>query len=251
MKDNITSIHSSKRVRRARQAASHTSTSSLGWVWLLLGIVIGIISVILIHAGMNNPQAIDHLKTLALHRSPTAENAKAQVPKPNAEKTVVKAPESKKKYEFYTLLPGMEVQLPPSTIPRTPPLVSSPVLAKSAVAAVAPKVSIKPTIALKPVTPPVAIKAAPIESGPKIQSKLAAAQYIVQAGVFALPEDAKELVGRIGSKGFKPTLHKVKMRNGIIAYRVILGPYPTEVMALNHKKQLEQNKIHGILILKR
>lgn len=260
MKENITHIHSSKRVRRTRQGVHHaSSTPSLGWVWLLSGIFIGIIAVILIHAGMNNPQAIGHLKTLALHRT---SNPSANV-KSDTQRSVPKTQEVAKKYEFYTLLPGMEVQLPPTSAPRTPPLAASPVIAKPVASVPKPtvavalnKVSVKPVTPSKPlrsVAPAVPLSPT-VQSGlsdVKIHSKLAAAHYIVQAGVFALPADAKELAAHIGSKGFKPTLHTVKMRNGITAYRVILGPYPTEVVALNYKKRLEQNKIHGILILKR
>ena len=265
MKENFTSIHSSKRVRRMRQATHRTHTPSLGWVWLLSGIVIGIVGVIVIHSGMNNPAAIDKIKTLALSRTqtqPTIKPKNSPTPSTTSEQT---AKESSKKYEFYTLLPGMEVQLPPAATPRTPPLSTSPVVSAAPVK----PTPAKPTVAAVPKKPenpqPVSIKTEtvaripaplapapnPSPEGPKVQSKLAAAHYIVQAGVFALPTDAKELADRMCTKGFKPQVHTLKMRNGVTAYRVVLGPYPTEVIAMNQRKQLELHKIHGILILKR
>lgn len=266
MKENFTSIHSSKRARRTRQATHRTHTPSLGWVWLLSGIVIGIVGVIVIHSGMNNPAAIDKIKTLALSRTQTQAPT---IPKSSAAPSVAAtdpAKESAKKYEFYTLLPGMEVQLPPMATPRTPPLSTSPVVssapvkpapAKSTITA-APKKPESPQPApirvktVKVIPAPLAPTPAALPTeGPTVQSKLAAAHYIVQAGVFALSTDAKELADRMGTKGFKPQVHTLKMRNGVTAYRVVLGPYPTEVIAMNQKKQLEQHKIHGILILKR
>lgn len=85
---------------------------------------------------------------------------------------------------------------------------------------------------------------------PRVESKLAAAHYVIQAGIFALPTDATDLNKRLNTKGFKPRIQKMKTKEGVTAYRVILGPYATEAMALNQKRLLEQNKVHGILILK-
>lgn len=262
MKENFTSIHSSKRVRRMRQTTHHTHTPSLGWVWLLSGIVIGIVGVIVIHSCMNNPAAIDKIKALALTRGQTQAPTKPKNSPTPSVATGDPSKESSKKYDFYTLLPGMEVQLPPPAAPRTPPLSASPVVSSAPIKPTPPKPSLA-AVPKKPENPPPApktVKAIPTSvsptlvpppEGPKVQSKLAAAHYIVQAGVFALPVDAKELAERMGTKGFKPQVHTLKMRNGVTAYRVILGPYPTEVIAMNQKKQLEQHKIHGILILKR
>jgi cell division protein FtsN len=243
-----------------RQATHRTHTPSLGWVWLLSGIVIGIVGVIIIHSGMNNPNTIDKIKTLALSRVQT-QQPPIKPKNPHAQTAPVDPVKESKKYEFYTLLPGMEVQLPPMASPQTPPLTSSPVVSapmlkpaplKPSIAAVMPKKPENPKPAPVKVAPtPIASNPIPQPAGPTVQSKLAAAHYIIQAGVFALPADAKELANRMGTKGFKPQVHTLKMRNGVTAYRVILGPYPTEVMATNQKKQLEQHKIHGILILKR
>ena len=265
MKENFTSIHSSKRARRMRQATHRTHTPSLGWVWLLSGIVIGIVGVIVIHSGMNNPAAIDKIKTLALSRTQTQAPTKANNSPPPPITPADPTKESAKKYAFYTLLPGMEVQLPPMATPRTVPLSASPVVSSAPVKPTPPKPTIAPIPkkhetpqtaplkikTVKAIPTPVAPTSALPPEGPQVQSKLAAAHYIVQAGVFALPVDAKELADRMGTKGFKPQVHTLKMRNGVTAYRVVLGPYPTEVIAMNQKKQLEQHKIHGILILKR
>lgn len=250
---NITSIHSSKQLRRKRQITSR-SKPSLGWVWLLSGIFIGIISVIVIHAGMN-PLTIHKMKTLTASSTPSHEHTKPKMQSAAEPKPSTETKETPKKYEFYTLLPGMEVPLPASPPPKAPPLSSSPIISSPA----KPTPPAKPVLAVKKTEPKPPLKPEPKArvlpllqtQGPKIQSKLAAAHYIIQAGVFALPKDAKELAIRMEAKGFKPQLHRMKMRNGITAYRVVLGPYPTEVVALQHKKQLEDKKIHGILILKR
>lgn len=244
MKGNITSIHSSKYLRRRRQITGHR-TPSLGWVWLLTGIFIGIISVIAIHSGMH-PQTLHKFKRLASSKETplsVSEN------KPSHPETKSKSPITPQatapKYEFYTLLPGMEVQLP-----STSPVISTPVKPPATTNPTKPKVMLKKALPKTQSTQTLSSLSTE-NAAPKIQSKLAAAHYIIQAGVFALPSDAKELAKHLITKGFQPRLHKVKMRNGVTAYRVILGPYPTEVVALHHKKQLEEKKIRGILILKR
>jgi len=320
------------------------ASSSLGWVSLFSGIFIGIAGTIFLYTTFFENSSLSKIKTLVqkevknelqhemnhsnpplvLQSSATHEQhpqqiqqthqapAKTEPPKPKilmVQNSQRPENEKPKKYEFYNLLPGMEVQLPEQqlqqqlqqqqlqqqqkvqgeanavqqnqnpvsnqrvrplqnqltathNIPNTETLgiVQKPMVQKPRGQSYGPARRPAPSSQIqaksnKPIIPqgkkPAPTIPAPTTTlSPRVETKLAAAHYIIQAGIFALPNDATELNSRLNTKGFKPRIQKMKNREGVTAYRVMLGPYSTEAMAVNQKKLLEQNKIHGILILK-
>lgn len=120
------------------------------------------------------------------------------------------------RFEFYQLLPGMEVPLP-----ETP----------KEIATNTSKPTLKPTLA-------------------KTETKLAAAQYLVQAGNFRALINAESLKKRLHLQGLFAKIQKIEAEDGVW-FRVTLGPFPSETIALSQKSRLAKEKIPGILILQR
>ncbi len=116
------------------------------------------------------------------------------------------------RFEFYQLLPGMEVPLPETTANTT-------------------SNGAKPTLA-------------------KTETKLAAAQYLVQAGSFRELLHAESLKQRLHEQGLSAKIQQIEAEDGVW-FRVTLGPFSSETMALTHKSRLAREKIPGILILQR
>lgn len=85
----------------------------------------------------------------------------------------------------------------------------------------------------------------------KVQTKIAAIQYIVQAGLFPEPQKADELKAKLTLQGFNTHIQKVRNQAGKVGYRVTLGPFSEEPAALLQKQKLQDQKINGILILQR
>lgn len=79
----------------------------------------------------------------------------------------------------------------------------------------------------------------------------ASVKYIVQAGLFQSLKDADALKARLTLQGFQPRLQKIETREGSSWFRVTLGPFPSESQAQTQKQRLENQKIHGILIMQR
>ena len=65
-----------------------------------------------------------------------------------------------------------------------------------------------------------------------------------------IDDQAEELKSRLVLQGFRPHIQKVRVQEDIW-FRVTLGPFSTETMALKQKKQLEKHQIRGILFLQR
>lgn len=127
---------------RTRSKTARYQPSSPTWLWILFGMFMGIGSSALSYMWLSNP------KSAATHRSQTKLSAH--------HKPTKKEKEPAQKFEFYTLLPGMEVQLPEtgsqtaSTKAPTPP--------KPAVEPI--QIMVQPQTSPPPPPPPPLIKTA-------------------------------------------------------------------------------------------
>jgi cell division protein FtsN len=117
-------------------------------------------------------------------------------------------------FEFYNLLPGMEVDLPESS--STPP----------------------------PTTPS---KTAPPPPLPSPQKNFV---YYIQVGSFRNLPEADQLKARLILQGFQPTIQRIPIKINLTVFRVVLGPFNKELRAQQQKKQLEKHKIFGKITLK-
>lgn len=224
-----------KRNSQARSRNTRRKGSSLTWVFILFGILIGILS------------AVGGFMFFA--NSPTSKPTHILVQKPS-EKVAKKEKDSAQRFEFYTLLPGMEVQLPDAPSKT----VAQTAKKQEPVKVIVQSQSSPPAAPASEKTSSKAIAQHPQEqsSGKALAAtKNATAQYIVQAGIFQDLPLADELKAKLTLQGFNTHIQKVQTQEGQTWFRVTLGPFTTESSALNHKKRLEEQKIHGILILQR
>lgn len=201
-----------------RGAKSHASNP---WRWLIIGILIGGLGIAAVFLFMTGKWPFDKFKANALIRQSNAVLPGSPSQKNSHKLKSVEARRSKKnrtpqkesaRFEFYQLLPGMEVPLPETTTEKTTNVT-------------------KPTLA-------------------KTETKLAAAQYLVQAGNFRTLVNAESLKEKLQLQGLSAKIQKIKAEDGLW-FRVTLGPFPSETIALSHKNRLAREKIPGILILQR
>lgn len=293
------------RRRSAPRRTRAAGTSSLAWVWLFLGMIIGIAgsffsySIYIKYLSDNKPhpqfkiQALRHTHSASSARASQAGYAAKNLSKEKSAK------ESSAQYEFYTLLPGMEVQLPDipeKSLPKTVQNVTThqqpqqlttaaphqiqrqtaPPVQVATPAKMPMQVVVVPqTQAVQnPVTRPAVTHAqahaqaqphAHTQGQPHVQAQqptaaqppvavqqnLAAAQFIIQVGVYRELKKADVMKNRLVAQGFAPHIQKVQTQNRPGWFRVTLGPFPSEKIAQQHKKRLEKQKIRGILILQR
>ena len=90
------------------RAAANKSTP--GWVWLLVGFALGLVVALLVY--LNGQNALQELQNAALFRP----NESNQPPTPDEQKDAASS-SPKRRFDFYTLLPELEVAIPEDPAP--------------------------------------------------------------------------------------------------------------------------------------
>jgi len=193
-----------------------------GWFWLVCGLVVGGFMVFLFSLEPGS----DEIK-----RNKTEQARPSQPSKPTPPEPV------KPKYDFYTLLPESEVQLPPKAIEPAPAPTPKPVSAEEAAKIDAARAE----AALRGETPP---------PPPVIAQAPARTQFFLQAGSFRRQEDADSLRARIILLGQDARVESGKVREETW-HRVLIGPYATREQLGQAQKSLAANGFGNLLLQQR
>jgi len=166
------------------------------WIWFLGGLFAGL-----------------GLSALVLMKewAPQLRAPEAVVAKPAASATSTTPPEEKPKYDFYSVLPEMEVVVPDAEV-------------KSAAAAPSPAAPVAPTAN-------------------------AAQRYVLQAGSFRSTADADALKAKLTLMGVGAPVSVLGVNiNGTEYFRVRVGPYVDLREVDSAKRKLESNGISAIAL---
>lgn len=168
----------------ARRGASRAAPQSQvpGWVWLFTGIMAGLFIAFLYHLA-TRPQ------------TPVPDSSGNQLAQEKP------AANNKPKFDFYAVLPQMEVIIPKNEEPST-----SSTSRPSQPAASTPR------------TTPPATNVRPAANE----------QFLLQAGSFRRTEDADRRRGELILHGLNARIQSVDMNNGETWYRVMSGPYDNQ-----------------------
>ena len=274
--------------RRGKSQARRNSGSqgTPGWVWLVAGVAIAAVVFLaapnlfkgegdgFLRAGPQpNPNA---------QPAPVADADSDVGTQPAAQPATPKPAEAEKpaatQYDFYTLLPGSEVAVPPEAVPpaqtqkpQTPPTVvatkeeAEKIDTQRALAALSgqnppPPAVVKPAT---PATPPAtqvasaqkqALPQAPASdtapAKPTPPPAVAATQYYLQAGSFRKQTDADHLRAQIIMMGQNARVESGTVRDETW-YRVMVGPYGDRAKASAAQKQLAGNGFSNLLLQQR
>lgn len=252
----------------SRYQAPAKKSSVPGWVWLVAGLAIGgfIMFLMKLEPGRNDvkrekPEAP---KTVVGSSKPSGTTQSQQPAAPTAVKP---------KYDFYTLLPGSEVVVPPDAVPppaqpqKPPTVVATPEEAakidtQRALTALSGQTPPPPAV-VKPATPAAnqvasvqkqALPQAPASdtapAKPTPPPAVAATQYYLQAGSFRKQTDADHLRAQIIMMGQNARVESGTVRDETW-YRVMVGPYGDRAKASAAQKQLAGNGFSNLLLQQR
>lgn len=231
---------------RSRQYASRPSSSG-GAKWVVIGILVGALGMYFLwpkvpspHGGLPLTEHQVHSKLAAKkHISPVANKKPAE-------------------YDFYTMLPKMEVKTvenrpltPPPPTPQPAPVIRS-VAPQQASAAPAVPVAATPAVKspLIPVTASVQAPAppapAPEKTPPPVKEK-ASETYVVQVANVRNYAEADRLKAELTMLGFDVSLQDYTV-NGQTWNRVLAGSFSSKQAAIQQQKRLKQNNIGSTLI---
>ncbi|SDJ26279.1 Cell division protein FtsN [Pseudomonas delhiensis] len=243
----------------SRYQAPAKKTSVPGWVWLVAGLAIGgfIMFLMKLEPGRNEVRR----EKPEQQKPGIAQGAKPATPAQQPSAVAVKP-----KYDFYTLLPGSEVVVPPEAVPekpQTPTVVSTPeeaakIDAARAQAALNGQVPPPPAV-VKPATPPAQppatqAKATPPATAPASKPiappAVAATQFFLQAGSFRKQADADRVRAQVILLGQSARVESGAVRDETW-YRVMVGPYSDRAQVSAAQKQLSANGFSNLLLQQR
>ncbi|MFC6840268.1 SPOR domain-containing protein [Xanthomonas theicola] len=256
--------------RGKTQARRNSGNGTPGWVWLIAGVAIAAV-VFMAAPGLFKKNGDGFLRVGGPRANPDAQpapvadtdaDAAPELPRPAAATGSAK-PEAKKnaqtQYDFYTLLPGKEVQMSDAEL-------AASARAEAARQARAPQAAAATAAASNP-TPlpetapagvpgtPAAAAATPAMTTPATPGVAPAAattapdstRYMLQAGSFGASGDAESTKAKLAMLGLSARVESVQIGRKTV-YRVRMGPYGTASELAEAKQRLTGSGVPAIAI---
>jgi len=275
--------------RGKSQAKRNSSNGTPGWVWLVAGAAIAAV-VFLAAPGLFKKDGDGFLR-VGPHPNPDAQpapvadadvDAPAELPRPATGKTPGKTDAGQPtQYDFYTLLPGKEVQMSdaelaasaraeeaararaalegkPVPAATVQPAVTATVESTAAVTQPAPLAEapapkpVAEATAPRPATPtaPASTQPATVAASDKpaaVPTTSDNVRYILQAGSFGASGDAESTKAKLAMLGLSARVESAEI-SGRTVYRVRMGPYGTASELAEAKQKLSGSGVAAIAI---
>lgn len=201
---------------RATPARKSKKKPQSGWKWFAAGLLVGLFVTLLVWLALT-PEGPQRPTPAVVERSYTPPREEAARPEPEpVQKKTAAAP--KPRFDFYTILPEMEVVVPdPEPEPD-----------KQAAAT------------------PATDGAAPVVSA-TARTPAPSAYYMLQMGSFRKFADADKLKASLALVGIEAEIQKFTLDGGEVFHRVRSGPY-TSNQVNTLRTRLAQNNINSLVI---
>ncbi|MEL1263145.1 SPOR domain-containing protein [Pseudoxanthomonas putridarboris] len=263
--------------RGKSQATRNSNQATPAWVWLILGLLIGL-AIYFVLPGLGKKDGDGFFRP---QPNPDAQPAPvdsadvdAVVPETQTtESPAVTAPTGdnapkETQYDFYTLLPGKEVRMSdaelaasareeearraraalagqspvaaPTPLPDTVSTQPAPIVETPAATPTRP-----PAVATS--TPPPPAQPASTATATAVASADSGARYILQAGAFGASGDAEATKARIALLGLSARVESAQI-GGKTVYRVRMGPYGTASELAEAKQKLANSGLPAMAI---
>ncbi|MEO7431826.1 MAG: SPOR domain-containing protein [Dokdonella sp.] len=197
--------------KSGRQATrGGNGTQKPAWVWVLLGLVLGVGLMLLVLAK-------DWMPLLRRKDGPQP-NPQATAPR-ETEKPVAEAKPPKKNYDFYQVLPEAEVVIPDAELSA--------------------KAKAEQQARTNPPATPAGTTPTPVPA--------AGGRYVLQTGSYPEPKTADEAKAKLALVGFVAQVQPVTI-NGKTWHRVRVGPYASASDLEAAKRSLSDNGINAIAL---
>jgi cell division protein FtsN len=208
---------------RARRKKKRTKLSP--WTGVISGLLIGLFVAFLVYIKMQaKPDPHVYLQESI---QPTADPVRQPAPDENKEQAAVAPATPKPRFDFYTLLPEMEVVVPERELSASRQQTTPPVQKA------APVVTATPAAASRPQQP-----AAPVVT---TTTKPQAGSYYLQVGSFKNGAQAERFKAELAMQGLQTSIQTVTINNRDTYHRVRVGPF-RDLGALDKTRQTLKKK---------
>ena len=258
--------------RNKTQARRNSGNGTPGWVWLIAGLVLGAAAFFIVPGlikkdgdGFFRPQPNpDALPAQVADAEGSVDEAGPETstatsePDPTAEAAAAKETQ----YDFYTLLPGKEVQMSDAELAASAreeqarearaQKAAADAAAKAAGSAEPTPVAETPASTASTATATPAAPTAGVPASTTVASKPTAAagsdaRYILQAGAFGASGDAESTKAKIAMLGLSARVESAQI-GGKTVYRVRMGPYGTASELAEAKQKLSSGGLPAMAI---
>jgi hypothetical protein len=193
-----------------------------GWVWLIMGLAIGLAVAAVVYIGRPAP-------AVKLGSGPVTGATADAAAKDDGKKSVPLPPKQPSRFGFYEMLPSYEVAIPRETGK------------KAAAAAQQPRDGTA--------SAPGTASAARDDTPPDVKQALAEpGQYLIQVGAYRSREEADKNRASLALIGVESRIEQVTIDQKDTWYRVRIGPQATLAKAQEILDRLEANDIKGLLV---
>jgi cell division protein FtsN len=205
-----------KGASRNNKPAPRKSGGVPGWLWLLLGLAVGIFVAFLWHLWeLRKEAAARHAETPSALVAPESGKDAAGKGKDKAPANTPASPANGKgeepRFDFYTLLPNQEAMPGKKPLPPVPPATPAP--------------------------PANAAAGTPAEPA-----------FILQAGSFKSEEEADKRRASILMLGMPVKIIKVPVKPGETWFRVVVGPFAGKAAAQTARSSLRSNGVDTLVL---
>ncbi len=253
--------------RNKNQARRNSGNGTPGWVWLIAGLVLGAAAFFIVPGLMKkdgdgffrpqpNPDAqpaqVVDAEGNTGEIAPETSTATSQ-PEAKADDDAAKETQ----YDFYTLLPGKEVQMSDAELAasaREEKDREARAQQAAAAAAKPPGTATNPAPVPETTPPPPAAASTATNTpaaatGPLVASATSGndARYILQAGAFGASGDAESTKARIALLGLSARVESAQI-GGKTVYRVRMGPYGSASELAEAKQKLSNGGLPAMAI---
>lgn len=245
--------------RGKTQARRNSGNGTPGWVWLVAGLVLGAALFFIVPGlmkkegdGFFRPQPNPDARPAPVADADSVTETEASP----GEATQAAATTKQTQYDFYTLLPGKEVQMSDAELAAS----AREEAARAAVAAAAAAKSDAPRplpeplpdapVASSPPAPAAAPSATQVATAairPAAIEPTSDARYILQAGAFGGSGDAEATKAKIAMLGLSARVESAQIK-GKTVYRVRMGPYGSASELAEAKQKLASGGLPAMAI---
>jgi cell division protein FtsN len=240
--------------KRGRKQARRNggSAGTPGWIWLLVGLLIG--GVVWFGVYLKMPRAGDNglPRPNASAQPPKASNT-GIAPEGSAPTSPAAAVPKKTQFDFYTLLPEKEVVIPDEELSARVKAEAAALAASKAQATPespagsTPDTGAVPTAGAGNSASTPTANASPAAQADTVVAAAASGRYLLQAGAFRNSAQADDLKARIALLGLVGRVEIVQTPNGPM-HRVRLGPYTTASELEQAKQTLGNGGLPAVAI---
>jgi cell division protein FtsN len=259
--------------RNKSQARRNTGNGTPGWVWLIAGLVLGAAAFFIVPGLMKkdgdgffrpqpNPDALPAQVANTDGNDEIAPETSTPTSQPGDQEEATASKETQ--YDFYTLLPGKEVQMSDAELAASAreeqarearaQEIAAKAAQANATASSDPGNDPKPIVETPAAAQPTAVSAASgatVASAAPTTSASAAsgkdARYILQAGAFGASGDAESTKAKIALLGLSARVESAQI-GGKTVYRVRMGPYGTASELAEAKQKLSSGGLPAMAI---